>query len=163
MTKPINDKIAELYTDVFYFVLSKVDNYRDAEDIAQTVMEKAISKTHMLRNAKKINSILFNVEEVFDFTRELEFEIADLEKDILQHITGKLDKMNLCKAMSKLDDKYKTALQLCIICDFSFVQASEILNINVNSVKTRYYRGLKSLKKEFLKLETGGGKFETEK
>ena len=128
MTKPINDKIAELYTNVFYFVLSKVDNYRDAEDIAQTVMEKAISKTHMLRNearlkswvikiasneinmyfrkAKKINSILFNVEEVFDFTRELE---------------------------------------------------------NVNSVKTRYYRGLKSLKKEFLKLETGGVKFETEK
>ena len=71
--------------------------------------------------------------------------------------------MNICKAMSKLDDKYQTALQLCIVCDFSFVQASEILNINVNSVKTRYYRGLKSLKKEFLKLETGGGKFETEK
>ena len=182
MTKPINDKIAELYTDVFYFALSRVDNYRDAEDIAQTVMEKAISKTHIIiknttmmtsltnekynmyfRKAKKINSILFNVEEVFDFTRELEFEIADLEKDILQHITGKLDKMNLCKAMSKLDDKYKTALQLCIVCDFSFVQASEILNINVNSVKTRYYRGLKSLKKEFLKLETGGVKFETEK
>ena len=179
MVKPINDKIAELYTDVFYFALSRVDNYRDAEDIAQTVMEKAISKTHMLRNearlkswvmkiasneinmyfrkVKKINSILFNVEE------ELEFEIAGLEKDILQHITGKLDKMNICRAMSKLDDKYQTALQLCIVCDFSFVQASEILNINVNSVKTRYYRGLKSLKKEFLKLETGGGKFETEK
>ena len=177
MAKPINDKIAELYTDVFYFALSRVDNYRDAEDIAQTVMEKAISKTHMLRNearlkswvmkiasneinmyfrkVKKINSILFNVEEVFD--------LADLEKDILQHMTGKLDKMNICKAMSKLDDKYQTALQLCIVCDFSFVQASEILNINVNSVKTRYYRGLKSLKKEFLKLETGGGKFETEK
>ena len=115
------------------------------------------------RKVKKINSILFNIEEVFDFTKALDFEIADLEKDILQHITGKLDKMNICKAMSKLDDKYQTALQLCIVCDFSFVQASEILNINVNSVKTRYYRGLKSLKKEFLKLETGGGKFETEK
>ena len=185
MVKPINDRIAELYTDVFYFVLSRVDNYRDAEDIAQTVMEKAISKTHMLRNearlkswvmriasneinmyfrkVKKINSILFNVEEVLDFTRELDFEIAGLEKDILQHITGKLDKINICKAMSKLDDKYQTALQLCIVCDFSFAQASEILNINVNSVKTRYYRGLKSLKKEFLKLETGGEKFETEK
>lgn len=68
-------------------------------------MEKAISKTHMLRNearlkswvmkiasneinmyfrrVKKINSILFNVEEVFDFSGELDFEIEDLEKDIL--------------------------------------------------------------------------------
>lgn len=83
---------------------------------------------------------MFNVEEVFDFTGELDFEIAGLEKDILQHMTGKLDKMNICKAMSQLDDKYQTALQLCIVCDFSFAQASEILNINVNSVKTRYYR-----------------------
>ena len=50
MVKPRNDRIAELYTDVFYFALSRVDNYRDGEDIAQTVMEKAISKTHRLRN-----------------------------------------------------------------------------------------------------------------
>lgn len=59
-------------------------------------------------------------------------------------------------------NKYQTALH-CALSDVSVCQASEILNINVNSVKTRYYRGLKSLKKEFLKLETGGGKFETEK
>ena len=42
MTKPINDRIAELYKDVFYFALSRIDNYRDAEDIAQMVMEKAL-------------------------------------------------------------------------------------------------------------------------
>ena len=61
MTKPINDKIAELYTDVFYFALSRVDNYRDAEDIAQTVMEKAISKTHMLRKETRLKSWVMKI------------------------------------------------------------------------------------------------------
>ena len=61
MVKPINDRIAELYTDVFYFVLSRLDNYRDAEDIAQTVMEKAISKTHMLRNEARLKSWVMKI------------------------------------------------------------------------------------------------------
>lgn len=61
MVKPINDRIAELYTDVFYFVLSRLDNYRDAEDIAQTVMEKATSKTHMLRNEARLKSWVMKI------------------------------------------------------------------------------------------------------
>ena len=58
MVKPINDRIAELYTDVFYFALSRVDNYRDAEDIAQTVMEKALNKKYTLRNEARLKSCL---------------------------------------------------------------------------------------------------------
>ena len=54
MVKPINDRIAELYTDVFYFALSRVDNYRDAEDIAQTVMEKAIKKTMLMLRIRSL-------------------------------------------------------------------------------------------------------------
>lgn len=53
-------------------------------------------------------------------------------------------------------------LQMHLICEFGFGKISEILNININSVKTRYYRGLNALKKEFMKLETGGEKHETE-
>lgn len=178
MTKPINDRIAELYKDVFYFALSRIDNYRDAEDIAQMVMEKALKKTYMLRNedklkswvmritsneinmyfrkVKKINSILFNIEEVFDGNQDIDLGIAGLEKDVLQHITGKTDEMNICRALERIDDKYQIVLQLHLVCEFDFAKTAEILNVNINSVKTRYYRGLRVLKKEFLKLENGG-------
>lgn len=186
MAKPINDKIAELHTDIFYFALAKVDNYRDAEDIAQIVIEKAINKTHTLRNeaklkswvmkiasneinmyfrkVKRINSLLFNIEEVFVFNDEFDSGIIGLEKDILQHMTQKSDKVNICRAMKRLDDKYQTVLHLCIVCEYDFAQTSEILNVNINSVKTRYYRGLKALKREFIKLdEIGSDKYGSEK
>ena len=184
MTRNINDRIAQLHTDVFYFVLSRVGDYKDAEDITQTVIVKALSKVHMIRNEarlkswvikiasneikmyfrriKKINSLLFNIEEVFVPDSSFDSDINTLENDILQHIISKSDEINICRAMEKLDNKYQTVLQLHLVCEFGFGKISEILNINVNSVKTRYYRGLNALKKEFLKLETGGEKHETE-
>ncbi len=185
MAKPINDKIAKLHSDVFYFALSRVDDYQEAEDIAQTVMEKALNKAHTLRNeaklkswvmkiasneintyfrkVKKINSILFNIDEMLGSAENIDSQIVDLEKDILQNMTQKCDKANICKAMDNLDDKYQIVLQLCIVCEYDFLQVSRILNVNINSVKTKYYRGLKILKKEFLRIETGGGEIETKK
>ena len=50
------------------------------------------------RKVKKINSILFNIEEVFDGNQDIDMGIAGLEKDVLQHITGKTDEMNIMQS-----------------------------------------------------------------
>ncbi len=52
MAKHINDRIAEHYSDIFSFVISRVDNLYIAEEITQNVMEKAIRKNSFLRKKK---------------------------------------------------------------------------------------------------------------
>ena len=41
MMKHINDRIAEHYSDIFSYIISRVDNVYVAEEITQNVMEKA--------------------------------------------------------------------------------------------------------------------------
>ena len=127
MTKHINDRIAEHYSDIFSFVISRVDNLYIAEEITQNVMEKAIRKNSFLRKkeslkswmmtiaanavndyyreVKRINAALLKEDEVFDASGEEIENIEDI-KNIIRPI-GTYNKkasniISIAKALSDI-------------------------------------------------------------
>ena len=183
MTKHINDRIAEHYSDIFSFVISRVDNLYIAEEITQNVMEKAIRKNSFIRKkeslkswmmtiaanavndyyreVKRINAALLKEDEMFDASGEEIENIEDIKNDILNMIVSREAGRNIIEALESLEYKYRSVINLNAVCGFDFVEISRILNVNVNKVKTRYYRGLKKLKAAYMKLDEGGGSDES--
>ena len=54
-----------------------------------------------------------------------------------------------------LERKYQDVIRLKYICEYNCIEIAEILNVNVNTVRTWSARGLVRLKEEFVKLDSG--------
>lgn len=173
----LNRKINELYTDVYYFVLSKLYDEDVARDVTQNVMERIILNIETLkseksfkpwamritvneinmyfRNLKRYNKTFASVENIEEFCETQEINIEDLEADILECLLNKEAGLNVMRALDSLDEKYREVIRLNIICEYKLIEIADILNVNVNTVRTRYVRGLVKLKEAFVNIERG--------
>ena len=173
----LEKKLVNIYKDVFYFVFSKVNDEDIAQDLTQSVMEIVISKINTLRKeesfkswvmqiannkvnayykeVQKINKVFknsYNSDE--DFTNGF-LEVQDVKVDILQEIISIEDSINIMTALNNIDQKYQEVIRLNRICGYNLIEVAEILNVNINTVRTWSARGLIKLKEEFNKLNTG--------
>lgn len=171
--------LLSLYKDIYCFVNSRINNSEYAKDITQSVMQTAIEKYETLRNKaalkswlmqiannrvnayyndlKKINSVFVYQGDNDDNENQLDiYNIADIKSDILELIISEEDKKNVILALNRLEFKYQEVIRLNYICGYSFIEISEILNTNVNTVRTWGARGIVKLKIEFDKINAGG-------
>lgn len=169
-----------LYKDIYCFVNSRINNSEYAKDITQSVMEIAIAKQDTLKKkeslkawtmqiaynkvksyyneVKKINSNFSQWEYVGEDILPIDiYNVEDIKADILNLIVTEEDIQNLMTALNRLDKKYQEVIRLNYICEYSFIEISEILNVNVNTVRTWGSRGLIKLKQEFKKIDSGEG------
>lgn len=170
-TAELTEKAVKLYDSVFVFAFSRLKDREAACDIAQTVMEKAIKQMETLRNTDALKSWIMQItnNEINSYYRRLQkeqsydvpdledlHEVIDIEADILNQLLKKEEKGNAIKALLSLDKKYQEILRLHIIYEWSHKAIAEELGINYGTVKTRYVRGVKLLKKAFDEYEEGG-------
>lgn len=174
----VEKDLIQLYKDVYCFVNSRIYDSDSAKDITQEVMEAAISRHDTLRKKASLKSWVMQiasnkvkayyndlkrVHAVFVYQeREEDAEnadivdqIADTESDVLESIITKMDRINLMRALERLEKKYQMVLRLRYICEYSYVEISEIMHVNVNTAKTWAARGLMKLKDEFERIEAG--------
>lgn len=170
--------LAKLYNDVFYFTVSRVNDVEQAGDITQSVMETVISKRNTLRkkesfkswvmqitrnkiNAyyngiRRYNSMFISAKIIpCDGTEITDVDIEDIKSDILQKLIDEEEEINIMKALECIDKKYREVIRLNVICEYNLVETAEILNVNVNTVRTWSARGLIKLREEFERLEQG--------
>ncbi len=170
--------LIQLYKDVYCFVNSRIHDPDSAKDITQEVMETAISRYDTLRKKAALKSWVMQIasnkvkayyndlkrvhamfvyqerEDASENTDIIE-QIADTEADILESIITKIDRINLMRALERIEKKYQMVLRLRYICEYSYVEISEIMHVNVNTTKTWAARGLVKLKDEFERIEAG--------
>ena len=175
----LEQELIELYKDVYCFVNSRINDKEYARDITQTVMETAIDKYDSLRkkealkawvmqiasnkvkayynDLRRINSIFVYQGESSEECTCAEIDnVEDVKSDLLQLLVSKENKINLISALNRLEKKYSEVIRLNYICGYSLVEISELLNVNVNTVRTWSARGLVKLKEEYLKIDAGG-------
>lgn len=173
----IEKELLLIYKDVFCFVMSRINDLECSKDITQSVMETAILKGNTLRrksslkswvmqiasnkinayynDLKKINKRVFYIEHEYE-EQEINVEnIVDIKENILERIVKEEDFANVMLAMSNLEKKYQEVLRLNYICGYNLIEVSEIMNVNVNTVRTWASRGLIKLKEEFDKIDSG--------
>lgn len=171
-------KMEQIYEEVFYIALSRLHDIDTAHDITQNVMERILLHIEQLRSdvafkqwALKItrNEINLYFRSIKRYReRVVSFEEHSLESiesqmtiqkrtedDIAQALVTEEDKATLMKALNLLDEKYRRVIHLNVFCEYSLVEVSEILQININTARSHYIRGIAKLREIFERIEKG--------
>ncbi|MFZ7103785.1 MAG: RNA polymerase sigma factor [Peptococcaceae bacterium] len=151
----LEEQIAEYavkYKENYYrLAYSYVRNVDDALDIVQESVYKAIISRGSLKNPGYIKTWFYRivVNTSLDFLRKRR-KVDIVEEEILTGLdSGTADDyedFDLQKAVANLPDKYRTVVILRYFEDLKIEEIAEILNENVNTVKTRLYKSLDKLR-----------------
>ena len=156
--KEENEKgLEELYSKyhkmVYGIAFSIVKNKEDAEDIMQIVFTKIqeLDKTKLpsdkemtwLYTLTKNEALNYLKKKKGEFSLDTIYEIENKNNEIDE----KIDCIEFNRLISKLNKKEQEIISLKIVSNFSFQEISELLNEPVGTVKWRYYKSLRSIKR----------------
>ena len=134
------------YNRYFRLAMSFVHNEEDAGDIVQNGAYKAVKGSSGLRSAEYASTWLYRImlNEIFRFCKE--------PKHVpLEHVeeTGyeeRYEDPDLRRALDQLSREDKVVVELKFFEDMKLDEIAEILQENVNTVKSRLYRAMKKLR-----------------
>ena len=129
-----------------------------AEDIAQDAFLKAYTHLDDFDVTKKFKTWLYKIaiNTAYSFLRkpqpeDLENYIGILESDDSpeEYVDRQLQKERLEAALNCLEPRYKLVLDLYYKKDMSYEEIGTVLNVGLNTVKTRIYRAKQQLMVSF--------------
>lgn len=165
----MSEKSAEIVSQIWKrssnrikgFIVKRVRNESDAEDVLQNVFIKIHRNIADLKDPDKLLPWVFQTtrNEIIDFYRERKIT-ADLaseellaaiavetpEKDIEEEVLQWLEPM-----VGELPEKYRDALLLSDIRGLTQKELSEKMNISLSGAKSRVQRGRDQLRENLLK------------
>jgi len=158
MKPKINHNIVESFLienrEAYYrLAYSYVHNQDDALDIVQDAICKALSSSKSLNDPNAIKSWFYRivVNTSLDYIRKnkrlLYVEDEDLEV-IGPSKSDQYEDYDLQKALEKLPTMSKTIITLRFFEDMTFEEIAQILDLNINTVKTRFYTSIRKLRIE---------------
>lgn len=143
--------VTDYKEDFYRLAYSYVKNQEDALDIVQDSIQKALISIERVKDPHSIKSWFYKivVRTSIDFLRKKKkLVLVDHEMiDYLSH--GKEEEyedIDLHKALDELPVPYKTVIILRFFEDLKIEDIAEIIDENINTVKTRLYRALKLLR-----------------
>lgn len=145
-----------------YFIYNIIKDYQKAEDLTQEtfiyVMQNKLRENssfkyfiYLVAKSKAYNYI--KIEKRRNEISEIYIEKINkqVEEDILEVITKKEKKKELLKLMELLDERYRNAIYLANIEDFSYEDTSKILGETLQNTKNLIHRGKMQLRRILLK------------
>jgi RNA polymerase sigma-70 factor (ECF subfamily) len=140
------------YKEAYYrLAYSYVKNADDALDIIQESICKAISSMNSLKNQSYIKTWFYRivVNTSLDFLYKQRKLHVVSDETLCTFDKGMVDNyedLDLQKALEALPDKYRTVIVLRYFEDLKIEEIAEILNENINTVKTHLYKSLEKLR-----------------
>ena len=146
----IEQLLLENYNSYYRLAYSYVHNESDACDIVQNGAYRAILHSDTLRQEKYAATWLYRImlNEIFRFVKKEQ----PLSLDVVEAEEGKEDtyeNIDLQRALDMLPKEDKAVIELKYFEDMKLTEIAEVMNENVNTIKSRLYRGLKKLRVEF--------------
>lgn len=151
LREEIADHIIKFKDSHYRLAYSYTKNPDDALDIVQESIYKAFSSMDSLKNPSYIKTWFYRilVNTAIDFLRKRKKLIVVEEEVLLSFDSGEMDNyenIDLRVALENLPDNYRSVIVLRYFEDLKLEEIGEVLNENVNTVKTRLYSGLKQLR-----------------
>lgn len=138
--------------DKFYRLAYSYTNNKDSSlDIVQNAVCIALEKYNSIKNIDYIKTWFYRVlvNECLAYIKKSQKEILYEKENIKEDVYNEKaydQGIELYKAIDKLPEDIKTVVILRYYEEMTLKEISEITNINLNTVKTRLYSGLKKLK-----------------
>ena len=129
---------------------SYTGNQEDALDVVQNAVCRALEAYGSLRNPDAIHTWFYRIltNECLRLLKERKKDAraADLEDENAVYYEKAYDRENVEEELDRLEPEVQTVIRLRFFEEMSLKEIAEITGSNVNTVKTRLYRGLKLLK-----------------
>lgn len=149
---------------LYKIAISRMKTIEDAEDVIQETVIEAYVKMHTIRKNESfkswIRTILLDMIKTF-YERKAKKDIKiqtklieNFEKDNVNNIIKTEQDMDFNMLLNKLEDEDRTIILLFYNDGYKVKEISKMLNMNVNTVKTKLSRARKKIEK----MKQGGDK-----
>ncbi len=151
LEEQIAEHILKYKENHYRLAYSYVKNADDAMDIVQESVYKAILHKSSLKNADYLKTWFYRIliNTSLDFIRKNR-KIEVVDEEVLGNLGSGLnddyENFDLKKALNNLPDNCRTIIILRYFEDLKIDEIAEVLNENANTVKTRLYKSLKTLR-----------------
>lgn len=136
------------HTDRLYrLAYSYVRNEQDAMDIVQEAVYKLLKNEASIQDKKYVGTWLYRttINTALDFLRKQKHETVGLPQTEPSKEDNH-DTLYLMDTLEQLDEHSRSILLLHFFEDKTLEETANILRENVNTVKTRMYKALRTLK-----------------
>ena len=145
----------EFHERLLAFIVSRVSNHEDANDILQDVFIKIHQKLDSLKDSKKLKSWIYQItrNSIIDYyrgkkgTKDENVDLTNFKED------GEIENIDLSKCLipfiNSLPDKYKNALTSTELKGMSQKEYAESIGISYSGAKSRVQRAKAQLKDLF--------------
>jgi len=151
LEKQFEDYIVENKEKHYRIAYSYVKNVDDALDIVQEAIFKALVSLETLKNPDYFRSWFYKIliNTALDFLRKQK-KIISVDDEFLHSFdNGRVDTysdIDLHRSLENLPGNYRSIIILRFFEDLKIEEIAEILDENVNTIKTRLYKSLEVLR-----------------
>lgn len=143
--------IVENQNKFYRLAYSYVRNQDDALDVVQNAVYKALTHYEAIKNEAAVKTwfyrILVNESLLFLNAEKREFPSEDaVSTETAYYEKGYETPDDIYEAVSKLDEDTQKVIKLRFYEELSLKEIAAVTETNLNTVKSRLYRGLKLLK-----------------
>lgn len=151
LDKQLENYVHENKEKHYRIAYSYVKNVDDALDIVQEAIFKAIVSLETLKNPDYMKTWFYRIliNSALDFLRKQKKIIVVDEEFLSSYDYGSIDTytdIDLHRALDELPDNYRSIIILRFFEDLKIEEIAEILDENVNTIKTRLYKSLDKLR-----------------
>ena len=149
----IEEVILEKYNQYYRLAYSYVHNEDDASDIVQNGAYKALKSSHTLKQPEHAQTWVYRImlNECFNYLKQPKFlSYEKLEEENELDLGSEKDHygdIDLQNALDVLSQKDKAIIILKYFEEKTLEEIADILEENVNTIKSRLYRSIKKLRK----------------
>ena len=144
--KQVEHVLLSEYNRYYRLAFSYVHNEADACDIVQNGAYKAIRASKNLKNIEYAGTWVYRImlNEIFRFGKEPKhISLEDVEETGYEE---RYEDLDLRRALDQLSREDKAVVELKFFEDMKLEEIAEILDENLNTVKSRLYRSIKKLR-----------------
>jgi RNA polymerase sigma-70 factor (ECF subfamily) len=138
---------------LYRFAYSYVKNSNDALDVVQDSVYKALKNSKSLKNQDKVKSWLFTIIRNTSLTllkgKNKEVSLSVVEEKSHKDRISKAEKIYLKDFIKNLDLESRELITLRFYEDLQFNEMAEVLNVNISTLKTRFYKVMDQIKESY--------------
>ncbi len=151
----VHECLVKNYEKYYRMAYSYVFREQDAMDIVQEGAYRAILKSDLLKQPEYVDTWICKImiNEALRFLKKNKLASVDMEDLPEQGQEDQVEDIDLQRALDKLDEQERTIVVLRYFEEEKIDTIGKVMELNVNTVKSRLYRAMDKLKKY---METGG-------
>lgn len=147
------DHIKNNQEKLYRVAFSYSKNEEEALDIVQEAITKALKNIGKLKEEKYVKTWFYRIliNESLQYIKRnkklITCELKEIESKLEWNDNITVEGIDIYQKIQSLNEKLQTVIILRFFEDMKIEEIAKITNVNISTVKSRLYKGLKELKK----------------